>query len=58
MKDLIIQNPILRKEYSYTLKDVSLTFSLRQDNSHELTIFQKLLEAALKDVVNDIERTK
>ena len=56
MKDQIIQTSIICKEYSYTLKDINLNFSLEQNNLQKLTSFKKLLQVALKDVQKDIER--
>ena len=57
-KNTITSSPKTRKEYSYEINGVTLSFILRQDNSSELVSFKKLLESALVDVENDIKSSK
>ncbi len=45
-----IKSIILRKEFSYTQKGVSLKFTLRVDNSSELRAFHSCLAEAKKDI--------
>lgn len=57
-KKQIISNPITRKEYRYELNGTQLLFTLRQDNSSEMTAFKQLLEQALVDVSTDLSNFK
>jgi len=57
-KNTITSSPKTRKEYSYEINGVTLSFILRQDNSSELVSFKKLLDSALVDVENDIKSSK
>ena len=49
-KDILAKNLVTRKEFSYSYKGVSLSFSLRVDNSSELKHFKTLLEESTKDI--------
>lgn len=51
----ITKTPITRKEYSYQLGGVRLSFTLRQDNTQEMLHFKALLESAVADVNTDIK---
>lgn len=53
-KKQIISTPITRKEYRYELGGVNLSFTLRNDNSSELTSFLKLLQQAVVDCEADL----
>lgn len=51
----IVKSPITRKEYSYQLGAVRLTFTLRQDNTQEMLHFKSLMESAIVDIEADIK---
>ncbi len=55
-KDKILQSDITtRKNFSYTLNNCRLAFSLRTDIKQELKDFKELLSTALKEVSEEIE---
>lgn len=56
--DTLTKSIISRKEFSYSVKGVSLNFTLRLDNSSELKPFQALLQEALKDITGILEGMK
>jgi hypothetical protein len=54
----VVSNSVQRKEFSYSVGGVQLSFTLRVDNSSELRPFLKLLEKATTDVVAEIGNLK
>ncbi len=44
------------KNFSYSKGKVNLAFSLRVDVKHQLRDFEELLETALEDVKNELEK--
>jgi hypothetical protein len=50
----VVEAPIQRKPYSYTLNGVTLSFNLRQDVRGEMRDFVKLMEEAIVDIKKDI----
>jgi hypothetical protein len=44
------------KSYSYTLEDITLTFSLNVEDTEKLVRFRNLLDLALAEVEADIEK--
>lgn len=57
-KNIVTSSPKTRKEYSYEINGVTLSFTLRQDNTSELVAFLKLLSQAVVDVEKDIKTHK
>ena len=57
-KSDLVSESITRKEFKYSKDGVSLSFSLRVDNSSELRPFRECLEKALVDVINQISEMK
>lgn len=55
MAKKIINNNVTRKEYSYQLGGVRLSFTLRNDNTDDLVPFESLLKNGLADVSEDIK---
>lgn len=49
---------VQRKEYSFQKNNVTLSFTLRQDQADEMTTFLELLEAAKTDLTKDLESIK
>jgi len=54
-KGKIISNPIVRKQYQYEMGGINLAFTLRNDNTKELLIFNELLKRAMTDIDFDIK---
>lgn len=52
------QNHSVTKAYSYSYRDVNLSFSLNIDNKKQLLSFKKCLREALEDVTDDLERVE
>jgi ribosomal protein L25 (general stress protein Ctc) len=44
------------KSYSYTLEDITLTFSLNVEDTEKLVLFRSILDLALAEVEADIEK--
>ena len=57
-KPILVSNPVQRKEYSYELGAIRLSFSLRVDQKGELKSFKQLLERAIKDIETDLAAMK
>lgn len=54
-KPVLEAKSVQRKEYSYNMGEVKLSFTLRTDVKIELVAFKELLERALEDVNTDLE---
>lgn len=54
----VVKNQVQRKEFSYTLEDTRLSFTLRVDNTSELRPFLKLLATAQEDIQKEIDGLK
>ena len=47
---------VIRKEYSYTMGDVNLKFTLRTDIKKEMVAFKQLMSAAIAEIEDDLEK--
>lgn len=47
-----------KKDYSYTLGGVSLSFTLRSDTKEQMKNFLKLMEAAKVDINKQLDKLK
>ena len=56
--EVIVKNSIQRKDFSYTLNETNLNFSLRVDNTSELRPFLRLLQTAVEEVEEEIKKLK
>lgn len=55
-KQKITDDSNVQKYYKYSIGDIKLDFTLRQDKSDEMRVFVPLLERALEDVKNDLKK--
>jgi DNA-directed RNA polymerase subunit L len=55
MFSLVKKQHITTKEFTYSVGDVSLKFSLRIDTKSQLKDFKELLEKALEEIKNELE---
>lgn len=56
--DIIKNNSASSKTFDYTLKNCTLRFTLRVDNTDELIPYEVLLTKALDDVKVEIKRVR
>lgn len=57
-KAVLHSEAIQRKEFTYTLGDVSLKFTLRTDIKSELKAFRELASHAVEDIDAELEKIK
>ncbi len=55
-KNILTKDNVVRKEYKYMQNDIPLTFNLRQDIKQEMKVWLNLLEAATKEVKEDLKK--
>lgn len=55
-KRIIREEHVTRREFAYTKDDVSLKFTLRVDNPKELRIFKELMQKAIEDIDEELQK--
>lgn len=55
---VVKSNNIENKTYSYSLRGVNLSFTLRSDIPEEMTDFLELLELAKQDITSQLSKLK
>lgn len=53
-KNVIESNPVVNKQYSYSLNGITLSFTLRTDIDTELKDFLELMKRASSDIAVDL----